>query len=270
MHAKRNQTLDADVAIILGDRHEMLFAAHECIVHHVPYVHVGAGCVTRGAWDQTVRDMLTAGCSRAWAYTELAMNSSCYEQYCGDGDYNEEGGYEGYGVPILDTLKPRGLKRQDYVLVAINPVTAQNVGEEIALVDEIADACKVLRLDVVWSHPNEDPGNCELIRKLCDRFGYMNTLANRHKTFADAIEECRCIVGNSSSALIEAPVLGTPFVGCGCRQDGRPLAQGLSGIALHNAIANAKPHKGPSPYQHPNRDACGSIIKLCEEVARED
>jgi hypothetical protein len=232
----------------------MLLVAHDCITHHVPYVHVGAGCVTRGAWDQTVRDMLTQGCAEdsAWAYT--------YDGMC-------QWAIDGYGVPILDTLKPRGLKRQDYLLVAVNPVTAKNVFEEVEIAREIGMACMDLDVDVVWSRPNEDPDiDNALKRALAEYLGPMKDLRTKGKTFADALEECRVIVGNSSAALIEAPVLGTPYVDCGCRQEGRPLAQGLRGIAIRDAIANAKPCKVASPYQHPERRACQEIIRLCEEV----
>lgn len=249
--------IEASVALLLGDRSEMLTCARECIEHYVPWVHVGAGCVTRGSWDQTVREMLTAGGARLWAYTSEAA-WVVREEYGNDDEF---------GIPLLDTLAPRGLTRQDYALVAINPVTAQCIGEELELVYEIAKACREVGRRVVWTRPNEDRQGVALLSRLADVWpdGYLRV------PFADALEECAVLVGNSSAALIEAPVLGTRHVDCGCRQDGRPLAHGLRGDGITRGVHDAL-ECGPgifkeSPYRHPKRAACASIIELAEELA---
>lgn len=244
------------VAILLGDRTEMVSVARVCIEHHCRWVHVGAGCETRGSWDQIARDMLTAGCAKAWSYTEHAAYKIDHETIDGTDDY---------GVPILDTLRPRNLTRADYVLVALNPVTAHRISEEMLLKDMIADACRALHLPVVWSSPNEDPQSHALHESMEATWPG----AKLAIPFGDALEKCRVIVGNSSAALIEAPVLGTPFVDCGCRQQGRPLHQMLYGEHIIDGIKNATPCALKSPYKHPERKACESIIRLCEEVNSE-
>ena len=257
---------ECDAAIILGDRLEMLREARACIRHHVPYVHVGAGCNTWGSWDQKVRAMLTAGCQKSWAYTEKArQNAECWSPWTGA---------HGFGVPVLDTLKDRKVKRKSYALVALNPVTAHRIGEELRLVKGIAQACAMAGREVVWSTPNEDPQGAKLLgllkktwpgRCLSDVLPHVPNTCR----FAHAVHECAVIVGNSSAALIEAPVLGTPFVDVGCRQEGRPLAMGLTAVAeIAEAIAHPKPIESPSPYQHPQRKACEEIIKLAEEVGK--
>jgi UDP-N-acetylglucosamine 2-epimerase len=241
----------ARVAIILGDRSEMLTVARECIEAYVPYVHVGAGCITRGSWDQGVRDMLTAGAEECWAYTSMA-----------DAYHNTTFGM--WGVPVLDTLAPSGWSRQnDYVLVALNPVTAHSVGEEHLLARVIASACREVNILAVWSTPNEDRPGADLQRTLEAVWPGQQLKIS----FRTALEMCRCIVGNSSSALIEAPVLGTPYVDVGCRQQGRPLAQSLYGVdQIIEGIKFHEPHVGDSPYRSPTRSACREIIELAERV----
>jgi len=247
----------ARVAIILGDRSEMLTVVRECIEAYVPYVHVGAGCITRGSWDQGVRDMLTAGAEAGWFYTRDAL-TNVIEQ----GLNNYGRGHE-WGVPVLDTLAPRGMERQPYVLVALNPVTAHSVGEEHMLARVIASACREVNIPVVWSTPNEDRPGADLQRTLESVWPGQQLKS----PFRDALETCRCIVGNSSAALIEAPVIGTPYVDVGCRQKGRPLAQSLYGVdEIIEGIKFHEPHVGDSPYRSPTRSACREIIELAERV----
>jgi UDP-N-acetylglucosamine 2-epimerase len=250
----------ADCAILLGDRSEMLDYARYCIETYIPYVHVGAGCVTRGSFDQRVRGMLTYGCAAAWAYTAAAYENT---QRMVDAEY-----VSAHGVPVLDTLRPRGLKRLEFVLVAINPVTAwERIREEHDLVDEIAVACRELQMPVIWSHPNEDPGSLALARKL-EAVWPGRSLVDQFYTFQNAIEECKVMVGNSSSALIEAPVLMTPYVDCGCRQMGRPGAMSLRGADITTALRTPIVPK-ESHYRHPELKACAGIMSLCMEVVNE-
>ena len=49
--------------------------------------------------------------------------------------------------------------------------------------------------------------------------------------YLSLLQECNLIVGNSSSGIIEAPLLGTPTVNVGSRQDGRPRAGSVIDIA---------------------------------------
>ena len=249
----------SDSAIILGDRSEMLTEARRIIEAQMPYVHVGAGCVTLGSWDTIVRDMLTAGGDAFWAYTSF-------------GHWTAMGGGKspksGFGVPILDTLSRATDPRNDTVLVAINPVTApRNSVEHINIANEIVGACSQLGLKVAWSHANKDwPGVA--LNAHMQKVWPGQSLRDWGFEFGGILSTCRCIVGNSSAALMEAPMIGCPFVDCGTRQQGRPLAMGVRGVLdIAAAIENAKPHEGPSPYQHPERDACGEIIRLAEGVA---
>ncbi len=238
----------ARVAIILGDRSEMLTVARGCVEEYVPWVHVGAGCKTLGSWDQYVRDMLSAGAAAAWPYTRC------------------DGAVTSWGVPVLDVLKPSGAPRRgDFVLVALNPVTAHDVGQEHLLARVIADACERLDVSVVWSTPNEDRQGAALLQTLDDIWPGQELKV----PFRQVMEQCRCVAGNSSAALIEAPVLGTPYVDVGCRQKGRPLAQSLYSVEqISEGIAFHEPHVGESPYRSPTRSACREIIQLAERIGK--
>jgi GDP/UDP-N,N'-diacetylbacillosamine 2-epimerase (hydrolysing) len=254
----------ADYGIVLGDRIEMLDEAKACIMSHAPYVHVGAGCITRGAWDQRVRDMLTVGASALWGYSALAREDFAKRSFVDEVKFGHP-----WGVPVLDDLKPtKDCTRSDFVLVALNPVTAHNVGEELDLVYEIHDACRYANRPAIWSWPNEDPCADKLAAAMQALWGNdQRAAAGQFRWYMD---RCHCMVGNSSSALIEAPVIGTPFVDCGCRQEGRPLAMGLRGDnRIAKAINAARPFSGQSPYQHPKRNACTEIIELAEELSDE-
>jgi hypothetical protein len=224
-------------------------------------MHVGGGCTTKGSVDNVVRDMLSIGSRMVWAYSELAMDRAT--MFLGGTVY-------GYGVPAADALEPSTEPREDFALVAVNPVTAGNIGEELALVREISEALVTCGVRWRWSSPNEDRGQLRLNGTMIDAFG----LDNNTVDFAEDLLRCKFLVGNSSAALIEAPILRTPFIDCGMRQQGRPLSRGYRGTSIIREIerirAGEYEHPSSNPFQHPQRKACESIIRLAEEyVANE-
>ena len=127
-----------------------------------------------------------------------------------------------------------------FLLLAMHPATLEpDMGVAAvkatlkALDDVVAQGYKVL-----VTLPNSDPGNQEIrdlqLRWTADnhnRAVAVNSLGAR--LFHYALSRASAIVGNSSSALIEAPSVRLPAVNIGTRQKGR--AQGHSVI---NADAN--------------------------------
>ena len=53
------EDLQPDLAIILGDRYEMLAAAAACLIYKVPIAHLGGGDITEGAYDNAIRHSIS-------------------------------------------------------------------------------------------------------------------------------------------------------------------------------------------------------------------
>lgn len=52
------EDLKPDLAIILGDRYEMLAAAESCLIYRIPVAHIAGGAISEGAYDDAIRHCL--------------------------------------------------------------------------------------------------------------------------------------------------------------------------------------------------------------------
>ena len=53
------EELQPDLAVILGDRYEMLCAAQSCLIYKVPVAHLYGGEISEGAYDDAIRHAIT-------------------------------------------------------------------------------------------------------------------------------------------------------------------------------------------------------------------
>lgn len=88
------------------------------------------------------------------------------------------------------------------------------------------------------------------------------------KRYASALHAVDVVVGNSSSALIEAPSLGKCAVNIGDRQKGRLRAESVLDCACEtNAILAALDHAFAMPSPAPN-GLFGVPAQVCPSIAQ--
>lgn len=222
----------SDVALVLGDRLELLEALLPLIRSRVVIAHCSGGEKTAGAWDDQVRDAVTR-CAHlhypAHAHAGAALRARGEQAWR----------IAEVGEPGLDAIRtqprlpPAALSercgrlptRADLV-IAVHPVTGVP-GELAQILDAIASLAASWPGALFLSSPNGDPGS-EQIRTAWAELaknspaGRIVPLANHGADFFRALTAaCGVMVGNSSSGLVEAPSLGTPTVDVGTRQAGR-------------------------------------------------
>jgi UDP-hydrolysing UDP-N-acetyl-D-glucosamine 2-epimerase len=135
--------------------------------------------------------------------------------------------------------------RQPFCLVVQHPVTTE-YGRAAAQIDETIAAVDALGMQTVWLWPNIDAGSDDIskrirmYRELRDPkhvHFYRNFSPEDYLRFLAAAS---CIIGNSSSGLREAALLGTPCVNIGTRQSLRERGANVSDVSYDaGAIAGA-------------------------------
>jgi UDP-hydrolysing UDP-N-acetyl-D-glucosamine 2-epimerase len=126
--------------------------------------------------------------------------------------------YKGVG-PDIDPLKP-------YLVVLQHPVTTE-YGEGLLQVNETLNAVERIRMPTVWLWPNVDAGSDDISKGLRvyrekknpDFIHFYRNFSA--EDYAYLINNSKCLVGNSSSALREGSFLGVPSVNIGTRQQHR-------------------------------------------------
>lgn len=218
------------VAVVLGDRSELLEAALAILHSGVALAHVSGGERTAGAWDDQVRDAITR-----LAHLHLPAHHPAGERLIAMGEAPWRicvAGEPGLDTITTGLLSPVSLASQighlptrNDVVVAIHPVTrnADETRRLPELIGELVAAHPQRRW--FFSTPNGDPGS-EQIRAA------WATLAAQSPTctlladggainFRSLVAACGTVIGNSSAGLVEAPSLGATTLDLGSRQSGR-------------------------------------------------
>lgn len=220
-----------DMLLVLGDRTEMLGVASAAMNERIPIAHIHGGEVTEGAVDDCVRHALSKLSYLHFTSTEVYRNRVIQLGENPDRVYN---------VGALGTeniLKQKLMLEEEirnnleiplntrYAVVTFHPVTL----EDNTIEQQIEMLCKVMeeRNDIFYivTASNVDMGGDAanvMLKRYCEnhentRFFYSLGM----KRYLSAVRYAAFVLGNSSSGILEAPVLGTPTVNIGIRQKGR-------------------------------------------------
>ena len=231
--------LKPDVAVIHGDRYEILAAAQAAMVLDIPIAHVSGGELTEGAMDDAMRHAITKmshlhfTAAEAFRDRVIQMGEAPERVFAvGAAGLDAIANLDLLDWGQLETALGHGLGERFFV-VTYHPVTLEKgtgngVEELLAALDGFPDH-RVLITGV-----NADPGHDRIFRlleahaeKRRDRVFIHQSLGQVR--YLSAVKLADAVVGNSSSGIIEAPALGTPTVNMGSRQKGRPLGPSVFG-----------------------------------------
>jgi GDP/UDP-N,N'-diacetylbacillosamine 2-epimerase (hydrolysing) len=216
-----------DWLILAGDRGEQLMGAVAAAYTYTPTAHIQAGEVS-GNIDGMARHAIGK-----LVHVHLAANDDARDRLLALGE--ELFRIHQVGAPQLDELVQGHLadahdlaRRFDFDLAAPYLLVAQHsVTEEFdqvaAQIDATLEALNRFDWPKVWIMPNNDAGS-ELIREGIVRRRTSRTYVYeslKREEYLGLLRGARCIVGNSSSGLLEAPTFGVPAVNLGRRQAGR-------------------------------------------------
>lgn len=247
--------LKPDAVVLLGDRFEALAAAQAAFLQRIPVIHLHGGELTLGALDDAIRH----------AITKLSvLHFVAHEDYArrvrqlGEEDWRVQvvGPMVADALTQLTWLSRDGLAQdlglnpdKRWVLLTYHPETLGSQ-DDIAAVNAIYEAlCQQLPdAEYIWSYPNMDAGGeCILSwllakAKIDSRVKAVSSLGQQR--YLSVMKESIAVVGNSSSGLLEAPLLGVPTINIGQRQTGRLKAESVldcaaNPVMITNAIQQA-------------------------------
>ena len=227
-----------DALMLVGDRFETMSAAVAATVAGIPIVHIHGGEETEGAFDNALRHAITK-----LSHLHFVTHASYAARVVSLGE--DPALVHIVGAPGLDNLLRPDLPTREMleerlgmplarpvVVVTLHPTTlgvagAAELASMLAAMDAV-DATYVITL------PNNDPGATAIREAL----GAAATKPKRRAVealgasyFGALMREADAMLGNSSSALLEAPGLALPAVNIGDRQKGRIRAPNLIDVA---------------------------------------
>ncbi len=248
-----------DALLVLGDRFEILAAALAATGLELPIAHLHGGEFSEGSLDDATRHCVTK-----LAHLHFVATRSYAERVCQLGE--EPWRVHVVGAAAIESIRGFALLERDALageleLAALpSPLIAftlhpTSLGPErasadaravVAAVDDVLDG----RGTVIVTLPNDDPGS-EQTRAEMLRWSQASPAVHAYPAlgqlrYLSLLHSADAVVGNSSSALIEAPSFGLPVVNVGDRQRGRLLAGNVLSCARRaRRSPNAAARSGP-------------------------
>ena len=215
-----------DWVAVLGDRGEQLAAALAATHLGIPIAHLHGGERTLGSLDDAVRDAITGLAHVHCVATDTAAARVRRQGEAGwrihrTGAPGLDGILEMAARPTVPLRQAFGLPETGpYLLVLQHPETRspRDPAQDMA---ETLQAVSNGRLPALFVLPNADAGGRAMTRSLTAKVAPMVVPSLARADFITLLAGAAALVGNSSAALIEAPLLRVPAVNIGQRQAGR-------------------------------------------------
>ena len=239
------ERIKPDMLIVLGDRYEAFAVATVAMIARIPIAHLHGGETTEGAIDEAIRHSITK-----MSYLHFTSNDVYRNRVIQLGEEPSRvfkvGAIGEESIRTLDFMKKDTLEEylgikfdKKMALLTFHPITLENNSSEkqfrniLEALDEIND------LKVIFTKSNSDT-NGRIINKMIEEYVENNSkkcvafTSLGQLRYLSAMKYCDVVIGNSSSGIIEAPILCKPTVNVGDRQKGRIQAE---------SIVNSKPIK---------------------------
>jgi UDP-hydrolysing UDP-N-acetyl-D-glucosamine 2-epimerase len=244
-----------DILLLIADRYEMLAPASVALAMRIPIAHIEGGEVSQGAIDDQVRNALTK-----LAHIHFTSTLMARRRIIAMGE--EPGRVHHAGAPSLDhltrstlldraTLEAKlGLKfTKPTILAAWHPVTI--LKDTNAEADAFFAALAEISGQLIFVYPNSDAGSYALVertRALAAARGNTLVYVNLDAiTYWSLLGQVDCMIGNSSSGIMEAASFALPVVNVGIRQQGRERARNIIDVPAQTASILVALHRALSP-----------------------
>lgn len=223
-----------DSIIVVGDRYETYALTSVSFLKKIPIIHLFGGDFSCGGhFDDHLRHAITCLASVHFPVNKIAM-----QNILAMGQESTRVFF--VGSPVVDdmetVLNTQSQDQQWDILLSFNPMTldssnsvANNLTTTLEALDNLA---RELTFTCLATRPNHEPG-AELINRIYDEYACCRWLtivdSLGSPRYLYAIKNAQIVIGNSSSQLLEAPVLRTHSLLVGNRQKGR-----YSPISVHH------------------------------------
>ena len=226
------ERLKPEIVIVLGDRYELLPICSTALVMNIPIAHISGGDVTEGAIDDQVRNAITQMATIHFPGTKqsakriIQMGINPKKVFVVG-----EPGIDNFSR--LPKLKRREIAQKfglnvklEWILLTYHPETKRTLNANLTTLKNIITVLSDLKdIQVIMTKANADFGGIQINE-------YLMEISKKHSNFilVDNLGQTNYInllryvwfmIGNSSSGIIEAPVISLPVINIGKRQEGR-------------------------------------------------
>lgn len=227
-----------DLLVVLGDRYEVLAVCAAAVNACIPIAHLSGGETTEGAADECFRHCITKmsylhfTAAAPYRKRVIQLGEDPARVFCvGDPGVENALHTEFLSPEQLERNLKFPLFRRPYVVTTFHPVTLEPGTSEKQLDELLAAITERMDLNFLITKSNADIGGQGINKKL-DEFAKQVpncciVASLGMCRYLSALKYAHCVLGNSSSGLVEAPSFGIPTINIGDRQRGRLQAESV-------------------------------------------
>mgnify|MGYP001212922155 CR=1 FL=1 len=223
-------------AVILGDRYEMLSCAISSFFLRIPIFHINGGEITHGSLDDNIRNSISHFSDYHFAPTK--KSALRLKKILIDKKKIFNSGSIGASNAKNVIFNKKNYFKKKYnikfqkknILITVHP--EKNFDIELNQVKNFLNILKDFKnVYKIFTSSNSDAHGIG-INNLIERYIQKDKNSILIKSFGkddylSIMNHINCVVGNSSSGIIEAPVLKKPTLNIGKRQLGREMASSI-------------------------------------------
>lgn len=215
---------EVDWVIVAGDRVEQIAVTLAAAILYIPVAHIQAG-ERSGNIDGVTRHAIAR-----YAHLHFAANQDAVDRLIKSGESKSRVFLTGAPqldeivlaqLPHVDELQSRGIIDQPEFVLAVLHGTTEEDGFYSENIKVLVDTLTKHEKSIVWIASNNDNEKQIIeseIRKSLRASDKFHTNLNRID-YLGLLQNCKYLIGNSSSGILEAPSFGKPAINLGRRQD---------------------------------------------------
>ena len=226
--------VNPDIIVVLGDRFELISVVNTALLLNIPIAHIHGGEVTQGAFDDSIRHSISK-----LSNIHYVCNKFYKKRLINMGEQpNNIIDVGGLGAELIHNEKVLSKKKiekslkfkinKSLIIVNLHPETRN---EKVNYLEFFKAIRKIRnKFIIVFTSPNTDPNNSVILKEIkkLSKFSDVYYFSNLGSELYHSLMRFSCIlIGNSSSGLLEAPVLKIPSLNLGDRQKGRLLEESV-------------------------------------------
>ncbi|MCR5468725.1 MAG: UDP-N-acetylglucosamine 2-epimerase (hydrolyzing) [Lachnospiraceae bacterium] len=240
--------LAPDYLIVEGDRYELIPIVSGALMMKIPVIHISGGDVTEGAIDNEIRNAITMMSTYHFVGNQDSKENVIRMQGSDKNVWN-------VGEPGLDSFfRERLFSREElaenlgldinkkWVLFTYHPESKMGLEDNLKTVRDCLDILMDTEgIQCVATYANMDMGGREIndiLEEYKDDKKIIVIPSLGHTRYLSMMKQAGLVLGNSSSGIVEAPILRVPVVNVGERQKGRHLCGNV--VHCDNSKASIK------------------------------
>ena len=270
-----------DAVILFGDRFEILAIAYACFLFKIPILHIGGGETTHGSNDESIRHAVSKLSSFHFVTHKIHKKRLIQ---LGE----KKSRVFIIGSPGIENIRKTKFFSKKYIekkfnfkfkkkniVVNFYPITNEKNMDNKYIRELLNALDKFSEMKIIFTLPAFDIGSDTIINEM-KKFTKKNKnsisfVSLGSKNYLSILKHVDLLIGNSSSGLIEAPIVGTKVINIGQRQNGRIRPKGIINIKckknlIIKTIKKTLMKKIKYNHIYPNIRSSKKFIKIVENL----